>query len=213
MDAAPADLAERTEPSDATGPSGCGPGRPRSARADRAILAAALDLFAEVGYEGLTIEAVAARAGVARSTVYRRYPGKADLLVAAAARASDERRHVPDTGRLADDMAAVARRLHQMLDESDVGRSVPAAIAAAARHPELAEAHRSMVRRRRDETRAVIERGVARGELPAGVDAELALDLLAAPIFYRTLISREPVDDAYIARLVPTVLAGVTATA
>jgi hypothetical protein len=122
----------------------------------------------------------------------------------------DEQRPVPDTGGVAGDMAAVAHRLHHLLTESALGPSVPAAIAAAARHPELAESHRSMVRRRREETRTVIERAVARGELPADVDAELALDLLAAPIFYRTLISGDPVDDAFIDRLVPTVLAGLS---
>ncbi|MEZ5141849.1 MAG: TetR/AcrR family transcriptional regulator [Acidimicrobiales bacterium] len=186
-----------------------GPGRPRSAEADRAIDRAALELLAEAGFEGVTIEEVAARAGVARSTVYRRYPCKTDLLVDAAARTSDDARSVPDTGTIEGDLLDVAHQLHRMLTDSLIGRTVPAAIAAAARHPELAEGHRAMVQRRRSGTRAVIDRAVARGELPDDIDTDLLLDLVSAPIFYRVLISGEPVTDRYLRRLVRTAVEGV----
>jgi len=184
------------------------PGRPRSAEADRAIDAAALDLFAECGFDGVTIEAVAQRAGVARSTVYRRYPCKADLLIDAAARLTDEVRRVPDTGSIEDDLLEVGRQLRHMLTATQVGRTVPAAVAATARHPELATAHRAMVRRRRGETKAVIARAVERGELPTAVDADLLLDLVLAPIFYRVRLSGEPVTDRYLPRLVRTAVEG-----
>lgn len=189
-------------------PDAARPGRPRSAEADRAIDTAALDLFAECGFDGVTIEAVAQRAGVARSTVYRRYPCKADLLVEAAARVTDEVRSVPDTGSVEDDLLEVGRQLRHMLTATLVGRTVPAAVAAAARHPELATAHRAMVRQRRGETKTVIARAVERGELPEGVDADLLLDLVLAPIFYRVLLSGEPVTDRYLRRVVRTAVEG-----
>ncbi|MFN8039976.1 MAG: TetR/AcrR family transcriptional regulator [Acidimicrobiales bacterium] len=184
------------------------PGRPRSAEADRAIDAAALDLFAECGFDGVTIEAVAQRAGVARSTVYRRYPCKADLLVDAAARLTDEVRTVPDTGTIEGDLLEVGRQLRHMLTATQVGRTVPAAIAAAARHPELATAHRAMVRQRRGEFKVVIARAVERDELPADVDADLLLDLVLAPLFYRVLLSGEPVTDRYLRRIVGSAVEG-----
>ena len=196
----------RSEPDDRA--EGARPGRPRSAEADRAIDAAALDLFAECGFDGVTIEAVAQRAGVARSTVYRRYPCKTDLLVDAAARLTDEVRSVPDTGTIEGDLLEVGRQLRHMLTATQVGRTVPAAIAAAARHPELATAHRAMVRQRRGEFKVVIARAVERGELPTDVDPDLLLDLVLAPLFYRVLLSGEPFTDRHLRRLVRTAVAG-----
>jgi AcrR family transcriptional regulator len=186
-----------------------GPGRPRSLEADQAILDAALVVFAEEGYDGLTIEAVAARAGVGKGTVYRRYPGKAELVFHAASclTASD----VPDadTGSLAGDLHVLARWLVHLLDGTIAGRCVPQLVAAVSRTPELAGEHARFVAERRHHALAAVARAIGRGEVPPDTDASLVVDLLAGPIFYRHLVCRGALDVDYADRVVDAVLASL----
>src|SRR5438132_7533609 len=98
------------------------PGRPRSAEADEAILEAAVDLFAEVGLEGLTVEGVAARAGVGKATIYRRYPGKVDIVVAAARRFTEGPVEAPDTGTTRGDLRELVDGLVRLLTKTPLGR-------------------------------------------------------------------------------------------
>jgi AcrR family transcriptional regulator len=187
------------------------PGRPRSLQADEAILEAATEAFIECGWDGLTIEGVAARAGVGKTTIYRRYPGRIELLVAAAARLADEKGAVPDTGTLRGDLLALVDAYVGMLSGTRTGRAVPAMIVAAARNPEVAIAHRDFLSQRRREAAEPIERAIRRGELPRDVDRGLVLDLLVAPLFYRVFVSLEPVNDAYIDSLVDAVMRSIAA--
>jgi AcrR family transcriptional regulator len=187
------------------------PGRPRSVVADEAILDAATDAFIELGWDGLTMEGVAARAGVGKTTIYRRYPSRLDLLLAAADRLAQQKGPVPDTGTLRGDLLGLVRAYLDMLTGTRAGRAIPAMVAATARNPELAIAYRGFVAERRRESAATIERAVVRGELPADVDRHLMLDLLVAPLFYRAFVSREPLNDAYFAELVDSVLRAVGA--
>lgn len=180
-------------------------GRPRSATADQAILDAAIELFIELGYDGLTMEGVAARAGVGKTTVYRRYPGKVDLVMAAAERLSRQKGPTPDTGTLRGDLLALARGFRRMLT-TDAGRAIPATLAANARNPELALAHRSFIAQRRADSAAVVTRAIARGELGSEVDVDLLLDLLTAPLFLRAFITGQSLDDAYLGALVDGVI-------
>ncbi len=182
------------------------PGRPRSTEADEAILDAAIDAFIECGWDGLTIEGVAARAGVGKTTIYRRYPSRLELLLAAAERLAQEKNAVADTGTLRGDLIALVENFLGMLTMSRTGRAIPVMVAATARHPELATAYAAFIAERRAESGQPIERAIRRGELPIDVDGSLALDLLVAPIFYRAFVSREPVDDAYVTNLVDAVL-------
>jgi AcrR family transcriptional regulator len=177
-------------------------GRPRSAEADEAIIDAAVDLFVDRGYDGLTIEAVACRAGVGKSTVYRRFPGKLELLTAVFEERRPPEVAVPDTGSLRSDLMELARGLRSALLDSDLGRTIPAAVAAAARHPDVAEAHERLIRERRRKALAVVERAVARGELAPTTDADLVVDLVAGPIFYRAFVTRAPLDDEVLAEIV-----------
>jgi AcrR family transcriptional regulator len=181
-------------------------GRPRSAEADEAILEAAIDAFVEDGWNGLTIEGVAARAGVGKATIYRRYESRTDLLFAAARRLAEERDPVPDTGTLRGDLLALVQSFVRMMASTRHGQAIPEMVAATAKHPELNPPYREFLSGRRDAWRAAIGRGVERGDLPPGVDRELLVDQLVGPLFYRTLVSHEPIDDEYVDRLVESVV-------
>jgi AcrR family transcriptional regulator len=184
-------------------------GRPRSVAADEAILDAAIASFIECGWGGLTIEGVAARAGVGKTTIYRRYPSRLDLILAAAERLAQEKGDAPDTGTLRSDLVALADAHLWMLTETRAGRAIPTMVAATARHPELAVAYAAFIGERRRISAAPFERAIARGELDADVDVPLLMDLLVAPLFYRAFVSFEPTDAAYVATLVDSVVRSV----
>jgi AcrR family transcriptional regulator len=186
-------------------------GRPRSVEADEAILEAAIDAFVELGWNGLTIEGVAARAGVGKATIYRRYPSRSDLLFAAARRLAQERDPVPDTGTLRGDLSALIASFAAMMTSTRHGQAIPEMVAATAKNPELNPPYREFLSDRRNAWRTAIGRGVERGELPEGVDHELLVDLLIGPLFYRALVSHEPIEADYRTRLVDTALHAVTA--
>jgi AcrR family transcriptional regulator len=185
------------------------PGRPRSARADAAILEAAIDAFVERGWDAFTIEGVAARAGVSKSTIYRRYPCRVDLLLAAARRLAEERDPVPDTGALRSDLVEMVTGHVRMVTTTRTGQAIPLMVAATAQHPELTAPYRAFLAERRAAWRAVIDRGIARGELRVDVDPELLVDLLVGPLFYRRWVSYEATGPGYVEALVDAALRAV----
>ena len=158
----------------------------------------------------LCVEGVAARAGVSKATIYRRYPGKAELVIAAAeVLGRSAKGPTPDTGSLRDDLRALGLGYRRLLEDSDAGRAIPAMIVARHRDPELAEAHRG-VHRRRGGPRPPRSSagGVDRGEIRADADVELVVDLVAGPLFYRILINGDaPVDRPTSTALVDAVAA------
>lgn len=182
------------------------PGRPRSIEADAAILEATIELFADTGYEGLTVEGVAARAGVSKATVYRRYPGKVELVVAACRAYADVHRELPDSGSLRGDVRVLVENLVTMLTATPVGRVMPMLVADRARVPELDAQQRGVVREKRDRYLAAVEHAAARGELRPGVDPELVVDACVGPVFYRFLVSRAPLDRDFVDGLVDAVV-------
>jgi AcrR family transcriptional regulator len=182
------------------------PGRPRSAEADEAIVDAALAVFAEEGFDGLTMEAVAARAGVGKATVYRRYPGKAELVIRAASCLTAAAAPEADTGSLRGDLQALARNLVHLLTGTVAGRCVPELVAALPRCEQLAAEHEQFTAARRRLTVRAVQRAVARGEVPADTDTEIVADLLAGPIFYRHLVLRGRLDRGYADQVVDAVL-------
>lgn len=171
-----------------------GIGRPRSEQVDEAILEAGLDLLATAGFDRLTMEGVAARAGVSKATLYLRWSSREDLVVAVVERFVSEIA-IPDTGAIEGDL------LHLMHDAVRVyrgraGAVMPGLVSALAYHPRLAESLRRLfLKPRRAALRTVLERGVRRGELREDLDYELALDFLGGPLFYRLLITGGPLDD------------------
>jgi AcrR family transcriptional regulator len=188
------------------------PGRPRSLAADAAILDAALEVFADAGWDGFTIEEVAVRAGVGKATIYRRYPCKVDLVMAAAGCVAFSASAAPDTGNVADDLRAVARSLVELLTKTPAGRAVPQVVAAVERNADLRRAHRGLSASRRASTTNAVRRGIERGELPPDTDPELVADMIAGPIFYRRLLSGAKLDAAYADRVVDNALRAVAAT-
>lgn len=188
--------------------SGAGPGRPRSERAHRAILQAALEIVAERGYDGLTMEGIAERAGVAKTTVYRRWSNRDEVLEAAS---EDFVRDigVPDTGAIRTDLGELLRgavRVYRGLP----GRVMPGLVSAMALNPDLARTVRNgFLANRRRALRVILERGVERGELREDTDVDLALDLVGGPLMYRLLVTGEPVEEELAVDVVEMLLRGI----
>ncbi len=185
-------------------------GRPRNEACGAEILSATLDLVAEVGIAGLTVDAVAQRAGVGKATIYRRWASKEALMLdawAAAAATPD----VPDTGSLREDVRALFLGNEHPLRDETMQRVFPQMIAAAKVNPEVGEAYRTFIAERRRPLQTILERAIERGELPADVDRQLVHDLLVAPLTFRFLVTDAPVDDRVIEEIIDVVLAGVSA--
>ena len=180
------------------------PGRPRDPRRDEAIREAALALLGEVGYERMSVDAIAAAAGVSKPTIYRRWAGKRELVADAIRLHPSAQAPAPDTGSLRDDLLALVRQsaAHQLENAH-----VAAGLASRLREsPELAALIREhAVERTRARFATVLERAAARGELVADVPTLFA-DIAPSLIHTRALISLEPVDDAFVTELVDRIL-------
>ncbi|MEU3923292.1 TetR/AcrR family transcriptional regulator [Streptomyces sp. NPDC029004] len=179
----------------------------RSEKARQAILEAADDLLAEKGFAGITMEGIAARAGVAKQTIYRWWNTKTDVLVDAFLQDMTEELTPPDHGDIALDLHAHLRQLACFLSQSDSGAVFKALIAQAQHDPAFAEDFRARYldeQRRRD--RLPLERAVRRGQLPAGLDLAAETDQLVGPLYYRVLVTDEPVSQDFTDRLVDVFL-------
>ena len=188
------------------------PGRPRSAEANRAILRATVDLLADEGYGGVTMEGVAARAGVGKATVYRRWPCKSALVVDAVTACRESGVQPPDTGSGRQDLLVFVRGFLNHLRTSDAGRVMPALVAELSRSPELAQAFREgFVQPRRAKVLEAVRRGVERGEVRAGVDPELVADGVVALLLHRFLVTGMEIDDDLPERLVDMLWRGISA--
>ncbi|MHB8671104.1 MAG: TetR/AcrR family transcriptional regulator [Acidimicrobiales bacterium] len=191
-----------------------GRGRPRSPESERAILQSAVDLLAEEGYAGLSVEGVARRAGVGKATIYRRWPSKAELVVAAVSTIAAPPLRLPDTAPVRDALVAMVRHLINSMNRTPAGRILPALVAEFPRHPELAQVFRKeFVEKRRAKGAALIERGMASGELRPDVAIDVLLDLIPGVIYFRLLVSGARVGPDLAERLVDQVLCGAAAPA
>jgi AcrR family transcriptional regulator len=171
-------------------------GRPRDGRADRAILSTTLELIAERGVHAFRTEDVAARAGVGKGSIYRRYRSKDALVTAAVAALVREEIRLPDTGSTRGDLLALMREAVELYSSPLPARLMPNLIGAMAEHPELARAVRGgFIAGRRSALSEVLRRGVERGDLRPDLDLELALDVLGGPLFYRLLVTGGPLDE------------------
>lgn len=181
---------------------------PRGRRARERVLGAALEVLAEEGLQGFTMEAVAARSGASKATVYRHWTSRGALLVDAMDR-SFQPFPTPATGELRSDLLELLARTEALLTHSPFPRLMAAFIDAAERDPALARLHVELTERRREPLRQVLVRGRERGELPADVDVEVAVDLLAGPAFYRRFVAHQPFRGDYAAAIVDAVLAAI----
>ena len=179
---------------------------PRIERTRRVVRQAALDELGAVGYGSFTIESVAARAGVAKSTIYRHWRDKL-ALIADAFEAAHETM-VPDAqaGTARERTERLVRHVAEVAVDSTFSRCIPALIEGADRDLRLREFHRRYSAERRRSLVGVVEEGAATGEFAADVDAELAATALLGAIFYGRLMAAEPFDPARSRELVTTVL-------
>ena len=168
--------------------SGRGPGRPRSARAHQAILDSTVELLLEEGFNGMSMEGVAARAGVGKATIYRRWSSKTELVAEAVACLKTEL-EAPDTGSVREDLLDLGRQALASLGDPEYANLLARLRGETARHPELREAYQhKLVGPRRDVVATIVERGIERGELRADLDVELLVDMVVGPVIYRSLI-------------------------
>ncbi len=184
------------------------PGRPRDARADRAIVDATLELIAAGGVGDLRMEDVARRAGVGKAAIYRRYASKEELVADAVA-ALVEEITIPDTGSTRDDLVGLMRGAVTVYNDP-LHAGVMRSLAGTLREQsELAHAiQQKNLTSRREALRAVLDRGVERGDLRADLDVELALDVLAGPLFYRLFITGGPLDEQLVDGIADLILRG-----
>lgn len=184
-----------TQP-DAAGTTPLRPGRPRSVRAERAIHAAALELLVEQGYEGMSIEAVAARAGVGKATIYRRYDGK-EALIAAALRTLNPPPDLPlpDTGSVRGDLRFLIDVLARSTLSTVLGPMIVRVASAAISTPDLQSIFlENVIAPRHAAAFAILRRGVERGELRSDLDISLVLDMIVGSIIYRVLFGRADIS-------------------
>jgi AcrR family transcriptional regulator len=178
----------------------------RDARAHRAILRATRQLLGSKGYAKMTIESVAARAGVGKATIYRWWSSKGALALDVLMEMLDLG-PAPDTGTTRGDLVAIVNGTNTGLAHPTAAAIIPG-LATDLRHdPELAASFRDrFVHPRRDSVAQAIDRGVQRGDLPAHTDRDLLIDLLNSPVFYRVLITGKPVEADLAEKLVDFVL-------
>ncbi|MFF6877967.1 TetR/AcrR family transcriptional regulator [Streptomyces sp. NPDC012474] len=195
-------------------------GRPRSATADAAILAATREALVELGWSKLTLGDVATRAGVAKTTLYRRWAGKNELVVDAVAELFDEL-ELFDRGSLAADIEGVVLQFASILALPEARSGLMAVVAEATRDEALRERIRaSVVDRQKRLVLAGRARAQARGELPAEPDpassartVDLIFDMVAGAVVHRTLVSAEPADEEWVHRFTGVLLRGLAGEA
>ena len=186
------------------------PGRPRSARAEQAIIDAVLDLVAEGNSpDAMSIEAVAARAGVGKATIYRRWPNKESLIVDAVT--SMKGAVPPVRGEsVRDDLVALLTRVGHSTDNRAV-KVMSCLLPEIQRSVSMHGCYQDVIEPRRQVMRDVLKRGVQTGELRVDLDVELALSLLSGPVLVQSLMKWNPAidDENLAARVVDAVLAGI----
>jgi AcrR family transcriptional regulator len=170
-------------------------------------LLATIEELARIGYGALSIEGVANRAGVNKTTVYRRWATKAELVRAALRSMGDERVCEVSTGSLRGDLMAVGRSII-VFAQSPEGRSILRMLLAEGMEPELAEIAASLRREREARPRALVQEAVARGELAPGADAVLLMETMFGAIVQRLFFSHEPVNDEFLEKIVDLLLTG-----
>jgi AcrR family transcriptional regulator len=190
---------------------GAARGRPREPATDQAILAAAGDLLASRGLDGMSIEEVAARAGVGKATIYRRWSSKGLLALDAFVLMFREQQPPPDTGSLRGDLTAALRAWVRAVTSTPAGRLLPSLIAAAQHDPELHAAWRDRVLEPlRAQHRVMLQHAMERGEVPASLDAEVVLDMFFGAAEHRLLLGHLPMTESFITSVVDVILGGIS---
>lgn len=170
---------------------------PRIERTRRVVLEAAVEVIAESGMGRASIEAISDRSGVARSTIYRHWPDRMDLLMESIGAKLQDVAEV-DTGNLKADLMLAFGQLCAMLENDDTRRMVVSHISEASRDPEMAKLHARFTARRRQTAVKIIGHAIDRGDLSKNVDPEQMADDIAAGMFFRAMIRQEPIDTVWL---------------
>jgi AcrR family transcriptional regulator len=191
-------------------------GRPRSERADRDILKAAAEIIAEKGVGGLTIEEVAVRAGVGKTTIYRRWSSRGTLALDAFLAEFEGQEGLPDTGTFAGDLREALGAWVKAVSGTGAGVMLVGLLAEIQQDRNLAAAWQDrVIAPLRVQYSIMLDRGVSRGEIPAETDAGIVLDLVFGACYYRLLLygphSRRPLNKQFVDQVVHVIAAGVGA--
>jgi AcrR family transcriptional regulator len=185
------------------------PGRPRSEQAEQAIIEATLDLFAEQGFEGVCVEAVAARAGVGKATIYRRWPNKEELLLAALGSMKSPFPE-PKGASVRDDLLAMLTVMCADKADPRKARRYALLLGEGGKYPRLMARYKeTVVKPRHDAIRAVIRRGIETGELRPDVDVEIALLALTGTVLAQEKSAIAELNADFAARIVDELLLGL----
>lgn len=181
------------------------PTDPRIARSRRVIIEAAAELLVERGFAGTTVEAIAARSGAAKTTIYRHWPHKAAVL-RTAIESLAPMASAPDTGSLRGDLTCFTEELAEIMDTPPTLAVITGLVDAAERDAGLARLLADLTANRREPVRVAVTRAIDRGEVDPHMDPDLVVGLVVGPFFYRRAFSREPLDAAFLRWLVDAVM-------
>lgn len=182
----------------------------RSARVRNAVLEATRQVLVDGGIREFAVKEVARRADVNETSIYRRWGTRENLICDALLNYSEQQIPVPDTGSVREDLATFAASLASYLS-SPLGSALTHALAVADDDPAITQARAEFWRARYQVASQIIERAIARGELPETTSAELVLQALAAPMHFRLMLTRQSIDESLPRRLANLVLDGIRA--
>jgi AcrR family transcriptional regulator len=178
-----------------------------------AIRNAVMNELAEVGYGRLSIEAVARRAGVGKTAIYRRWSNKLEMVMEIISDVAERKVPLPDTGSFAGDLSLLLMIVSTALRHRMASQIIPDLMAEAARNPQIAETLQRALRTHQQAVgEKLIGQAVARGELPAGTDPAVAVDLILGPLYWRLAVAREPIEEDYLEKFTVAVTAALRAT-
>jgi len=178
-----------------------------------AIRNAVMNELAEVGYGRLSIEAVARRAGVGKTAIYRRWSNKLEMVLEIVSDVAGRAVPLPDTGSFADDLELLTMIVSRALQHRIASQIIPDLMAEAARNPQIADTLQKALRTHQQAVgEKLVGQAVRRGELPEGTDPEVAVDLMLGPLYWRLAVARTPLPDGYLERLQAAVISALRAS-
>jgi AcrR family transcriptional regulator len=179
-----------------------------------AIRNAVMNELAEVGYGRLSIEAVARRAGVGKTAIYRRWSNKLEMVLEIVSDVAGRAVPLPDTGSFAADLELLTMIVSRALQHRIASQIIPDLMAEAARNPQIADTLQKALRTHQQAVgEKLVGQAVRRGELPEGTDPEVAVDLMLGPLYWRLAVARTPLPDGYLERLQAAVIGALRASA
>ncbi|MEK4360686.1 TetR/AcrR family transcriptional regulator [Paenibacillus sp. FSL M7-1455] len=180
----------------------------RVERSRHNVLTTAFELLSEGGVGGFTVDEVARRSGVAKTTIYRHWPTREALVIDACSRMIAEQ-ETPDTGSLEGDVTAILMEIAHLLPTANWSFVLPSIVDTAERNPEFAEIHSRIQRGHAAPLREALQHAIERGELAAHTDVSTIVAALMGPLFYRRWFSREPIDEQFVKAIIKRVLASL----